>query len=893
MAIRDYTSIHNVKDFLLNQIAPRYFDIDDISLLNTGLFGMITDISGTVLEDNFNTTSRYITELIPGKSRLPEFIYAYAANYGITDIFATCAQCTALLFIKESDVLENASINGGVRTYVIDSDLTVYVEDVPFSIPYDIKIVSTYYNNTFNHRCYYDQSMVNGASPENLPYIKCGKTTVSGETEPYLVLSVRLFQYKRNRKYEQIITNSKLNIPSIDVTFSDKLCNFEVLYTATEGGITRQLTKVLERGLPMASPFTFYKSTGDDSIRLSFANDDSYFVPEYNSTLEILTYETLGSKGEMPKYEGEQIYVTCASENPDYDYNNSVSMFCVMISDSTGASDGLNMEQISQLTAEKRLTVNSITTDNDLDQYFGIYSPLYNTYAKFIKFRDDLVSREYSCYTRLRDTDNVFPTNTVDIVIDMDKLQYQADVNANRIIVKSGTRITYDGDSIDECIVLGDNDTVNDIEYTTIGLLSITKSPTSVGVYMNSVNKTIPTEYSYINDYAIHQFIMQKLTVLRDAAIGDNSYTIECTIIPTDMTIMSDAIDEDYEDIVDVDEEDQIIEDNGSADIILSNIHVYLFVETESGHYIEMTYEEDASSEESGYIFKCDIGTTDITNTVNIELENLFHCGTQTKQNCFTSMENPPIKFIITYDTGSDTSTNHEYAKLIPQSSTYTLCNIYKPVDGNMYFAYPMNLIKPTVEFLPNDDSENGYNLKLYDVPVVGRDFVTDLDNLQNVLDRLNSQHEFLSGVQITSNYSINMKFFNTFGRSRCFTVTTGALLNKVNCDMDIQIKFKDGVVETDYIDQIKLTIKEYIESCNDSSSTSNGVNDVRLSALVSLLHTTYPDQIRYIVVSSLNGYGPEVQTIIMGLDLTLADNMYTIPEFLTVNVDDIKVTVL
>lgn len=902
MSTRDYTSIHNVKDFILNQIAPKYFDIDDISLLNTGLFGMITDISGTVIEDNFNATSRYITELIPGKSKLPEFIYAYAANYGVTDVFCTCSRCSALLFIKEEDVLTNGKREGNSSTYIIDSDLVVYVEDIPFSIPYNIRIISNYYNGKYNHRCYYDMNMKNDAVSGTLPYIKCGKTTVSGEKIPYLAINVTLMQYKRNRTVEQVITNNILNIPYIDVSFSNNLCNFELLYKESESSNKVQLTKVLEHGIPISSPFAFYKSIDDNSIRLSFANDDSYFIPAYNSEIEILTYESLGSKGNMPKYTGDDIYVTCSSEDTELSYNNEVSMYCVMLSDCEGGKDGLTIEQVSALTAEKRLTVNSITTDNDLDNYFATYATIYNTYAKFIKFRDDLVTREYSCYTRLRNDDEVFPTNTVDVDVKVSRLSYETGVNSNRIIVKAGTRIGYVGDSIDQCEVMNADDEPRDIEYTTLGLTSITKYPTMVSSYMNSVDKTIPVTYSYINDFAIYQFLLQKLKVTRNAAIGEEYYTIEVLLTPSDMTIMSNTIDDntdaDYDEdyIPDVEGyEDPMIDyddDEDEEGIVMSKVHVYLFVETESGHYMEMTYDADNSSEELGYNFKCQVGTTDITNQLNIELIGLTHCETQTVQNCYTAMQNPPIRIIIAYDE-SDTEKNHEYSTLIPALSKSTICNTFVPLDDSLYFAYPLSLIKSTVEFVPSEFESIKYILRIYDLPVISREYMSNPDNMTQVLDRLNSMHEFLSSIRITSNYSINMKFFNTYGRSRIFTVTTGALLNRVNCNVDLSIKFKPGVVETDYMDQIKLTIKNYIESFNESSSTASGVNDIRVSALITLLHNKFPDQIEYIVINSLNGYGPEVQTIIMGLDLTLSENMYTIPEFLTINVENIKVTVL
>ena len=159
----DYTSIYDIKNFILHDITPKYFNIEDISLANTGLYGMISDISSTVAEDTMKVVARYITELVPGQSKLPDCIYANAANHRISGIIATCAKCKATLFIKEKDVLRYGVQDGRYTEYTIDSDLIVYIDDVPFSIPADIKIRSNYYNGKYNHRCYWGTSLRNSS----------------------------------------------------------------------------------------------------------------------------------------------------------------------------------------------------------------------------------------------------------------------------------------------------------------------------------------------------------------------------------------------------------------------------------------------------------------------------------------------------------------------------------------------------------------------------------------------------------------------------------------------------------------------------------------------------------------------------------------------------------
>ena len=85
---RDYSSIYSIKDFTIKEIAPKYFPMDDISTLNVGLFGYVTDLISGISEDLFNTVSTYSQEIFPNKAQLPENIYSYAAFYEIDDLFS-------------------------------------------------------------------------------------------------------------------------------------------------------------------------------------------------------------------------------------------------------------------------------------------------------------------------------------------------------------------------------------------------------------------------------------------------------------------------------------------------------------------------------------------------------------------------------------------------------------------------------------------------------------------------------------------------------------------------------------------------------------------------------------------------------------------------------------
>lgn len=889
MQTRDYSSIYDIQNLILNQVAPNCFDMDKVSLMNTGLYGLITGTMATAVEDNMRTTSRYITEMIPGQSRLPEFIYANASNYGINDVFAKCATCSALLFIKESDLIKHGVKNGRHSYYTIDSDLTVYVEDIPFSIPCNIKIRSTYYNGQYNHHCFYDKLFNNDvANIEALPYVKSAKTRISGGNETYLAMNVILYQYSRRKVTESIIMNSALNVAYIDVPFDNKLCNFEVLY-GTENGPKKQLLKAIKSATPKTKPFIYHELLDETTLRLSFNNDDRYFIPEFNSEIDIYLYESNGSDGNFKQYTGDDVYVVSQSEDPSLSYNNEISMYCTIISDSNGGRDSYTLEDIRIMTDERMITVNSITTDNDLDQFFKVnYTPLYNTFAKSIKVRDDVVNRIFALYTRLKDEDNtIYPTNMVNLEVRLTDDNTNITKTDDKIVLKTGTRIGYkDDNTLDDCIILTDDVEKQEIEYTTIGLMVVDKSPSSVAFYMNSISKSVTLSYSYVNDDSIYQFIVKSLMVERNAALGQDGYTITALIIPTDLSIVNDAIEENPDDYTgnipsNPDEEPENV-------FTLSKLHMYLYVETNTGHYLKFEYNPDESGPDVGYVFNCEVKTSDIMSNDNIELLNLTSCESQSVSECFTKMKNPPIKILMFYEEPY-TPPVHDYIVKIPDTNGLTLCNEFEPQDNEIYFAYPLNLIQPVVEFFP-DDVPDGFKINISSTPVVGRDFILDDDNLPKLLSRINSQHEFLQTTNITSNYSIHMKFFNTYGRSRIFTVTNGDLLNYVNVKINLIIALNDGVEPTECLPDIKVTIKEYIEGINNVGTS--GVNDIKVSSLISILTSTYSNEINYIIFESINGYSSDIQTITMEYDLSESINIDKIPEFLTLSVNDISITI-
>ncbi len=137
------------------------------------------------------------------------------------------------------------------------------------------------------------------------------------------------------------------------------------------------------------------------------------------------------------------------------------------------------------------------------------------------------------------------------------------------------------------------------------------------------------------------------------------------------------------------------------------------------------------------------------------------------------------------------------------------------------------------------------------------------------------------------------MKSYCTYGRSGnvyYMTVRECQIINRVDCTIDIGVKFYSGIIQEDYIDQVRIYIKEFYEKVN---RLSTGTNQVFISKLNEKLHTDFPDQIEYAIFHSINNYPSEYQVIRMTVDMNNAPAPDFIPEYLTIRPEDVIITTL
>ena len=92
--------MYEIQDYWLNNIAPKYFNVGNLSINRAGLFGFINEIESHSEEQIINENSILYNELFFKKASLPESIYAYAAQYNVSDTSATPASMSFALTVK-------------------------------------------------------------------------------------------------------------------------------------------------------------------------------------------------------------------------------------------------------------------------------------------------------------------------------------------------------------------------------------------------------------------------------------------------------------------------------------------------------------------------------------------------------------------------------------------------------------------------------------------------------------------------------------------------------------------------------------------------------------------------------------------------------------------------
>ena len=419
---RDYIDNFAIKEFVDNGLLEKYFGDIDVSLRTVGMVGYTTELVTNCTEDTFNTGSVLFRESFPNRAQMTESIYSHAAIFQLDDTFSTASTCTFLLVVEEEAILKNMlnhyNKDTGIYNFFIDKNTTIYVEDIPFCLDYDIrmdivkKITDTGEDYLFTAK-YIMSDYKNCLSDIVDPYVKLRRSS-----DGYIALEVKTHQCVRNIQYENIVTNSTINYPVIDVPYEGKLAGFDILYKSPKSSGYTQMETLIVYSQPIKEPFCYYQAINEETLRLTFNTKDTFFMPEFNSELKIILYITEGSEGTFDVYNGTDI--TLIPDNETYTYANTYLTAAKPVGSSINGKDQMEIDGLQALSIEGYRTANALTTENDLQEFFNNYKYRYgNTNILFIKKRDDVYERVYSSYSIFKKDSFIYKTNTLNIKLNL------------------------------------------------------------------------------------------------------------------------------------------------------------------------------------------------------------------------------------------------------------------------------------------------------------------------------------------------------------------------------------------------------------------------------------------------------------------------------------------
>lgn len=421
---RSYIDNFAVKEFG-DALLTTYYPDTDVNKRTVGMVGYVGEQVSNITEDVFNTGSVFFREMYPNRAEITESIYSHAALFQLNDMFSTAASCNFLLVLEESAVRNNMTYNkdSGYFYFYIDRDTQVLVEGIPFVLDYDIELKIARKRSDTKEDYIYSAFYVFGALNNSIseldnPYIK-----IRRDGNGYISLEVLMHQCVRSVVDESIINNSRVNYPIIDIPFEGTLCGFDVMYKRpTDDDFITQMDTLPVYSQPEEKhAFCYYQLHDSSTLRISFNSKDAYFMPEFNSEIEVTLYTTEGTGGNFEIYRGTNIEVLTDSER--YDYVEKFAMSAYPLTASEGGVDRMTLEALQALTVESYRTAKALTTENDLQLYFNNWKYRYGrSDILFTKLRDDIRERIYSAFMIIYSNFVAFKTNCLNLSMNLSEM---------------------------------------------------------------------------------------------------------------------------------------------------------------------------------------------------------------------------------------------------------------------------------------------------------------------------------------------------------------------------------------------------------------------------------------------------------------------------------------
>lgn len=431
-----------IKKYINEELMPRVFHDIPLNVLNVGMYSIINELMSQGMEQHAFTSSFYYNESFITKAMLAQSIYAEAAIFNIGYAFAIPSSCSFLLELKIEDIKNNATENpnNGLMEFILDKNTKFNLKNGSvYSLDYDILVQYTKNDNPSWNIQYMDMNGTNMCATNKNPYI------MYRVTETWLCLYINTSEYERQT--HTVVNNMMNGIANQDKVINciDHICGFDVTYIDGDGNrnfIPHDHLLPINVSVKDDKPYLHYIMDDPNTIRFKFQmNGNRYFIPDSNSSYEITIYTCHGEAANFTAYDNQEQPSVITATNR-YSNNANVLKAGFVISPSMMGADIGTTETVRRLTIEAYNTVNVLSSDHDIEEWFKTFYFRNMLYPFFFKRRDDPWGRIWSGFLALKDSDNyIFRTNTLSCLIPYKVLEdndKNNTYNGNEIIIPPG-----------------------------------------------------------------------------------------------------------------------------------------------------------------------------------------------------------------------------------------------------------------------------------------------------------------------------------------------------------------------------------------------------------------------------------------------------------------------
>ena len=855
---------YNIAELVENIKSNHIQDVNQNALLMS-TFGLMGELFTTQINSDLMAMSEISNEAMAIKAKYDRDIITHAIQANVTNLYAVPAYMDVSLYIPEKVIDQNITNNS--NTLVIDKNTPIYIEDFEFRFDYDIIITrSKPYNYSTDGYAYiaqYDTTINNVLSNIETPYL-IPPVKINYMGDPCIIVRCRIRQVEYMEINNKILSDDTIENKTFEFEFDSQLAYFDILATDPDG--TENLLIPVFEGVPLVDKkkkYVYYTHIDANTIRVKFIS--SYYNPALNTNIQIRIYTTQGEGGNFTYSKSFLI----SGESDRFSYKNLI-MTVVPYTDS---DYGTNMKTIDDLKREipmRILARESLTSMKDLQNYFNILNDM-NTTMTFDEYLHNQNALKFYGFLLMKNNiGNIVPTNTLPLQVSDDYLK------ANKDVIKPGTVFHYNTSlenseiSYVNPMELDINTLYNEFYYSTPFLIKVSSTPVlHLSFYMNIIDISYITDFSYINRNAFLQFICTTINIKREFLKDHNKYILSTSIIQN--------IDTEY-DLVDKDKKGNIID---------SRLRAFFVFFDQYGNPVKhkackvVSYDKNTME----YGLEAELLTEDeFDDTGNfLNITNLNDFGAYTTSDTYLPRQTK-IMLYVAYNLGDDNTDLYDASKYVPDLEGYVVSNVYTIDPGIELF---INFSEITNSVIRAYRDKSGYlQYRLASIPMIQYNYMQNEDNVTEIVTNLLTRKLYIdeSMKVIQDPLGIDFKLYNTYGPSRTFKVGHENIeLDRINISLKLRMKFK-YTAQDNMKDIILTDIKSYIENINN-------IVDFHYSNLDQYLRNKYPNII-WIEFVGINKYSTDNQYI-------RKDNRIVgqVPEFININVidntPDIEITIV